>query len=146
MPAISQPFTGDSIFNPDVGSARCDFPAGSANDLCRSMRSLLSLPPHYRLYTGHDYPPERRATATTGERYKAYTTVAEQSDEKIHVKVGVPEEKFVEWRTGRDASLPEPRLLHQALQFNIRAGRLPARNAEGYRFLKVPLKVPPTLL
>lgn len=139
-------FTGDSIFNPDVGSARCDFPAGSANDLYRSMRTLLSLPAHYRLYTGHDYPPDSRAPAPTGERFKPYTTVAEQNDENIHVKKGVAEEKFVELRSARDASLSEPRLLHQALQFNIRAGRLPAETAEGYRFLQVPLKVPRTLL
>jgi len=128
-------FTGDSIFNPDVGSARCDFPGGSARELYRSMRRLLSLPPHYRLYTGHDYPPESR-------KEQAFFTVAQQNEGNKHVKAGVPEEDFVKWRTERDASLSEPRLIHHALQINIRAGGLPQASPHGYRFLHIPLKLP----
>jgi glyoxylase-like metal-dependent hydrolase (beta-lactamase superfamily II) len=132
-------FTGDSIFNPDVGSARCDFPGGSAHQLYRSMRDLLSLPPHYRLYTGHDYPSGDR------KEPQAFSTVAEQNEGNKHVKAGVPEEQFVKWRAERDATLSEPRLIHHALQFNIRAGRLPQASPHGYRFLHIPLKVPGTI-
>lgn len=118
-------FTGDSIFNPDVGSARCDFPGGSARDLFASTKTLLSLPGHFRLYTGHDYPPDSREAGESGEKPRAYTTVDEQRRENKHVRDGTSEEEFVAWRTERDASLAAPRLLNQAMQFNIRAGRLP---------------------
>ncbi|KAK7180555.1 hypothetical protein DPSP01_006073 [Paraphaeosphaeria sporulosa] len=138
-------FTGDSIFNPDVGSARCDFPGGSAHALFCSMQKLLSLPPDYRLYTGHDYPPEARALSEHGQKWKAYTTVKEQNLTNKHVRNGVSEDQFVTWRTERDVALSEPRLLHQSLQVNIRGGRLPRRNTEGYRFLIIPLKVPESL-
>lgn len=131
-------FTGDSLFEPDVGSARCDFPGGSANQLYRSITTLLSLPPHYHLYTGHDYPPPEREAA---KAHKAHTTVAEQSDMNKHVKAGTSEEHFVNWRRERDGSLPEPKLIHQALQINICGGRLPRVGADGFRFLQVPLKV-----
>ena len=134
-------FTGDSLFEPDVGSARCDFPGGSANQLYRSITTLLSLPPHYHLYTGHDYPPPERKAAQEGTEPKAHTTVAEQSAKNKHVKAGTAEEEFVNWRRERDGSLPEPKLIHQALQINIRAGRLPPVGADGFRFLQVPLKV-----
>jgi len=138
-------FTGDSIFNPDVGSARCDFPGGSAYALYGSMKKLLSLPPDYRLYTGHDYPPEARVSSEDGEKWKAYTTVEQQNTTNKHVRNGVSEEEFVKWRTDRDVTLSEPRLLHQSLQVNIRGGHLPQRTAEGYRFLSVPLKVPQSM-
>jgi glyoxylase-like metal-dependent hydrolase (beta-lactamase superfamily II) len=133
-------FTGDSIFNPDVGSARADFPGGSATDLYHSTQVLLSLPPNYRLYVGHDYPPESRSPAETGEKIKAYTTVAEQKEQNKHVKAGISEAEFVKFRSERDAQLGEPRLLHQAMQFNIRAGHLPPPTASGDRLLHVPLK------
>lgn len=138
-------FTGDSIFNPDVGSARCDFPGGSAHALYASMKTLLSLTPYYRLYTGHDYPPAARASLENGGKWKAYTTVEEQNSTNKHVRDGVSKEEFVKWRTERDATLSEPRLLHQSLQVNVRGGRLPRKTAEGYRFLSVPLKVTQSL-
>lgn len=135
-------FTGDSIFNPDVGSARCDFPGGSASQLYHSIRTLLSLPPHFRLYTGHDYPPSTREADKAGHKYKPYTTVEEQNKENKHMKAGVSEEEFVKWRTERDETLSEPQLIHQALQVNIRGGQLPRESGGGYRFLHVPLKIP----
>jgi glyoxylase-like metal-dependent hydrolase (beta-lactamase superfamily II) len=138
-------FAGDSIFNPDVGSARTDFPGGSAHELYTSMQKLLALPKHYRLYTGHDYPPEERAAGENGEKCRAYTTVEEQKNENKHVKTGVVKEEFIRWRSARDSSLGEPRLLHQSLQFNIRGGRLPKLH-NGMRLLHVPLKVSEELL
>ncbi|KAL2356379.1 metallo-beta-lactamase superfamily protein [Cryomyces antarcticus] len=143
----SKVFTGDSIFNPDVGSARCDFPGGSAAALYKSMRTLLALPRHYRLYTGHDYPPDsREADGQAGAKQKAFTTVDEQLAENKHVRAGIEEAEFVRWRSERDSGLPEPRLLHQSLQWNVRAGHLPETTAGGLRLLYVPLKLPPSLL
>ncbi|KAK0105456.1 hypothetical protein ONS95_004176 [Cadophora gregata] len=139
-------FTGDSIFNPDVGSARADFSGGSATQLYKSARILLDLPDHYRLYTGHDYPPSDREVNENGERFRAFSTVGEQRRENKHVKSGVDEETFVKWRRERDATLGEPKLLHQALQFNIRGGRLPKMSERGDRLLLVPLKVDSELL
>jgi glyoxylase-like metal-dependent hydrolase (beta-lactamase superfamily II) len=133
----SNVFTGDSIFNADVGSARCDFPGGSATQLYNSIQTLLSLPEEYRLYTGHDYPPADREG---GKVEKPYCTVKEQREQNKHASAKVPEEDFVSWRSGRDAGLSEPKLIHQALQVNIRAGRLPGEGEEGYRFLSVPVK------
>lgn len=133
----SNVFTGDSIFLPDVGSARCDFPGGDATALYRSMQKLLTLSPDVRLYSGHDYPPgDKRAHPLP------YATVADEKARNKHVHDGVTEEQFVKWRRERDETLAEPRLIHQALQFNIRAGQLPKSSAHGHRFLHVPLKVP----
>lgn len=126
-------FTGDTIFNPDIGSARCDFPGGSASDLFASTRKLLSMPGEYGLYTGHDYPDGTREALP-------YTTVAVQRETNKHVKSGTREEDFVRWRGERDAGLGEPRLLHQALQVNIRGGRLPKRNKDGLKLFSVPIK------
>lgn len=134
----SNVFTGDSIFNPDVGSARADFPGGSVDDLYASVQKLLALPDEYRLYTGHDYPP---TTRPEDEKMKPYSTVQEQKNCNKHVKVGTKKEEFMEWRKERDAQLGEPRLLHQSLQVNIRGGRLPGKSAGGDRFLNVPVKV-----
>ncbi|EJP69743.1 metallo-beta-lactamase superfamily protein [Beauveria bassiana ARSEF 2860] len=131
-------FAGDSIFNPDVGTARCDFPAGDAATLWRSVQALLALPGHYRLYTGHDYPPEG------GQRGPMpYVTVAEQRARNKHVKDGTEEDEFVRWRRERDAGLKDPRLLHPALQTNIRGGRL-AQTGEGsgITFLSLPVQMP----
>jgi glyoxylase-like metal-dependent hydrolase (beta-lactamase superfamily II) len=127
-------FAGDSIFNPDIGSARCDFPGGSAADLFASTKKLLSMPGEYKLYTGHDYPDGRDALS--------YTTVAVQRETNKYVKNGTNEEDFVKWRRERDSGLGEPKLLHQALQTNIRAGRLPAKNKDGLRLFSVPIKGP----
>ncbi|KAI1082483.1 metallo-beta-lactamase superfamily protein [Whalleya microplaca] len=133
-------FTGDSIFLPDVGSARCDFPGGDAKALYSSMSKLFELPSDYRLYSGHDYPPGDR------QGPQAYSTVGEQKATNKHVGGNAPESNFVKWRTERDSGLAEPKLIHQALQFNVRAGRLPKATSAGDRFLHVPLKVPEALL
>jgi glyoxylase-like metal-dependent hydrolase (beta-lactamase superfamily II) len=133
-------FTGDSIFNPDVGSARVDFPGGSAIALYSSSQILLGLPEDYRLYFGHDYPPEARAANEVGEKGKPYMTVKEQREENKHVKEGTKEEDFVKFRSERDAVLGQPRMLHQPLQFNIRAGKLPGATEGGDMFLHIPVK------
>ncbi|KAH8904198.1 metallo-beta-lactamase superfamily protein [Coniochaeta sp. PMI_546] len=133
----SNVFCGDSLFNVDVGSARCDFPGGNASDLYNSARKLLSLPDDYRIWTGHDYPPG-------GDVRKdplPYYTVADQRKANKHLKDGVQEHEFVQWRKDRDVTLAEPKLIHQALQVNIRAGRLPVLSASGDRLMHIPLKV-----
>jgi glyoxylase-like metal-dependent hydrolase (beta-lactamase superfamily II) len=130
----SNVFTGDSIFNPDLGSARCDFPGGSANTLYASMQKLLALPDGSRLYTGHDYPPSGVRNA------KPFYTVAEHKQDNKHVKTGTDEDAFVKMRTERDAVLKPPRLIHQSLQVNIRGGQLPV--VQGQPCLRVPLEAP----
>lgn len=123
-------FTGDSMFNPDVGSARCDFPGGDAQALWGSMKRLLSLPPHYKLYTGHDYPPKN----DDGNGIRApmpFTTVAEQKEQNKHANDMAAEREYVGWRAERDSGLNEPKLLHQAMQVNIRGGRLPKEVRQG---------------
>ncbi|KAJ4350490.1 uncharacterized protein N0V89_009111 [Didymosphaeria variabile] len=139
----SNVFTGDSIFNPDVGSARCDFPGGSAVQLYNSTQRLLQLPPHFRLYTGHDYPPDSRdphlEQAVDGA--VPYTTVETQRRENKHVKAGTKLEEFVNWRTERDSGLAEPKLLRQAMQVNVRGGRLPAKSTDDFKIANVPLHV-----
>lgn len=133
----SNVFCGDSIFNTDVGSARCDFPGGDANALFNSAQKLLSLPGDYRIYTGHDYPPHAEGRKDP----LPYMTVSDQLDRNKHLKKGTTEEQFVTWRKERDASLAPPRLLHQSLQFNIRAGELPSSTSGGDRLLHLPLRV-----
>ncbi|KXX80225.1 Beta-lactamase hydrolase-like protein [Madurella mycetomatis] len=131
-------FCGDSVFNADVGSARCDFPGGDAHKLYDSVTAkLFSLPPGHKLYIGHDYPPAERAHP------QASMTVAQQKECNKHLKAGTPEDDFVRWRTERDSSLAEPKLIHQALQVNIRAGALPLSSTAGGsdRFLHVPVRV-----
>ncbi|KAK5660517.1 hypothetical protein OQA88_13066 [Cercophora sp. LCS_1] len=131
-------FCGDSLFNTDVGSARCDFPDGNAHDLYNSVKKLFSFPDDVKIWTGHDYPP---GTEAGRDEPLAYTTVGDQKARNKHLKTGTTEEEFVTWRQGRDKGLSEPRLLHQSLQFNIRAGRLPAITEAGDRLLHVPLKI-----
>jgi glyoxylase-like metal-dependent hydrolase (beta-lactamase superfamily II) len=132
-------FVGDSLFQPDVGSARCDFPGGDARALFRSITTkLYTLPDDCRIYVGHDYPPGGPDGRTEP---CAFATVAEQRRDNKHVRDGVDMEQFVAWRSERDASLAEPRLIHQSLQFNIRGGRLPEASEHGHRFLHVPLKI-----
>ena len=138
-------FVGDSIFNPDLGSARCDFPQGSAAALWSSMQRLLSLPPDCRLYTGHDYPPADRVDEEGTGKPKAYATVEEHKASNKHVKDGTSESTFIAWREQRDAGLNEPRLINQALQFNIRGGRMPKLNSTGDRLIHIPLKIPKSL-
>lgn len=134
----SNVFTGDSVFLPDVGSARCDFPGGDATALFKSMSTLLSLPPDFRLYSGHDYPPKQGDGRSKPE---AFATVAEHRAHNKHVRDGTSMEEFVQWREQRDATLGEPRLLHPALQFNCRAGRLPPKGEDG-SWTFVPKSVP----
>ena len=125
-------FVGDTLFMPDTGTARCDFPGGDAHVLYRSLRRLLALPPQTRLYLCHDYPP--------GERPNAFvSTVAEQRRSNIHVHDGVGEEEFVDLRRRRDATLAVPALLLPAVQVNMRCGRPPEPEENGTRYLKIPL-------
>lgn len=139
-------FTGDSIFNPDVGSARCDFPGGDSRALWNSMQKLLSLPLHYKLYTGHDYPPAAGSSDGAKCREAApFTMVQEQRQNNKHVKQGTSEEEFVQWRSERDGSLREPKLLHPALQVNARGGRLSKSTHKGGIFLKLLVEVPEDL-
>ena len=126
-------FVGDTLFMPDYGTARADFPGGDARQLYRSIRRLLSLPRETRLYLCHDYKAPGR------EAYAWETTVGEESDRNLHVGGGVSEEDYVAMRTSRDATLCAPKLLYPAIQVNIRAGKLPEPSANGQRFLKLPL-------
>ena len=125
-------FVGDTLFMPDYGSARCDFPGGDAAVLYRSIRKVLALPPDTRLHLCHDYPPDGRAPAWV-------STVAEQRAGNIHVHDGVTEAQFVSLRTARDKTLAVPRLLLPSIQVNIRAGNFPAAHANGVRYLRIPI-------
>jgi glyoxylase-like metal-dependent hydrolase (beta-lactamase superfamily II) len=125
-------FVGDTLFMPDVGTARCDFPGGSAAQLYRSIRKLLELPPQTRLFMCHDYPPAGREPAWE-------TTVAEQRRANIHIHDGVSEEQFVAMRTARDRSLEMPNLILPSIQVNIRAGQMPPAEDNGIAYLKIPL-------
>ncbi|MCC2617922.1 MBL fold metallo-hydrolase [Aestuariibacter halophilus] len=126
-------FVGDTLFMPDYGTARTDFPDGSAKTLHRSISKLLALPPSTRMFVGHDYLPEGR------EDYAWETTVMEQKRSNIHVHDGVSATDFIQQRESRDATLGAPRLLLPALQVNIRAGQLPPAESNGVRYLKLPL-------
>lgn len=134
-------FCGDSLFNVDIGSARCDFPGGDATALYNSAQKLLSLPESHRIYTGHDYPPGKGVTGGGRKDPVPFMTVADHLAENKHLKKGTSEEQFVSWRKERDSGLAAPRLIHQALQFNIRAGELPSSTDGGDRFLHIPLKL-----
>ena len=125
-------FVGDTLFMPDVGTARCDFPGGNAHTLYQSVRKLLSLPPETRLFMCHDYPPEVREAQWE-------CTVADQRARNIHVHDGVSEAEFVAMRTKRDAGLAMPVLILPSVQVNIRAGELPPPEANGVSYLKIPL-------
>ena len=125
-------FVGDTLFMPDVGTARCDFPGGNAHALYQSVRRLLGLPPQTRLFMCHDYPPEGRLP-------NWQTTVAEQRANNIHVHDGVAEDAFVELRTRRDATLAMPVLILPAVQVNIRAGDMPPTEGNGVAYLKIPI-------
>lgn len=125
-------FVGDTLFMPDVGTARCDFPGGNAHTLYQSVRKLLSLPAQTRLFMCHDYPPSGRDATWQ-------STVADQRAHNIHVHDGVTEDAFVELRTRRDATLEMPVLILPSVQINIRAGDFPPAEANGVTYLKIPV-------
>jgi len=125
-------FVGDTLFMPDGGSARADFPGGDARTLYRSIRRVLALPPETRLFMCHDYGPN-------GRDIRWETTVAEQRAHNIHVRDGIGEDEFVAMRDARDATLPMPRLIIPSLQINMKGGELPLPDESGKRFLKVPI-------
>lgn len=125
-------FVGDTLFMPDVGTARCDFPGGDAHTLYRSIRRLLDLPPETRLFMCHDYPPN-------GREVRWACTVAEQRAQNIHVHDGITEAAFVDMRTRRDATLEMPVLILPSVQVNIRAGAMPPPEANGVSYLKIPV-------
>ncbi|EQA89129.1 beta-lactamase [Burkholderia pseudomallei MSHR338] len=125
-------FVGDTLFMPDYGTARCDFPGGDARSLYRSIRKVLSLPPATRLYMCHDYQPNGRAIQYA-------STVADELRENVHIREGVTEDDFVAMRTARDATLDMPVLMLPSVQVNMRAGRLPEPEDNGVRYLKIPL-------
>lgn len=126
-------FVGDTLFMPDYGTARCDFPGGDARTLYRSIQKVLALPPETRLYLCHDYKAPGRY------EYAPMTTVAAQRKENIHVHDGVTEDEFVTLRTERDATLGMPRLIIPSVQVNMRAGQFPPAEDNGQVYLKVPI-------
>lgn len=126
-------FVGDTLFMPDFGTARCDFPGGSAGDLYRSIQRILTLPDETRIFVGHDYKAPGR------EDYAWETTVGAQKAKNVHVGGGTDEESFVEMREARDATLGMPKLIVPSLQVNMRAGNMPEPDEDGDVYLKVPL-------
>jgi glyoxylase-like metal-dependent hydrolase (beta-lactamase superfamily II) len=127
-------FVGDTLFMPDYGTARADFPGGDAHMLYRSIQKVLALPPETRLYMCHDYKAPGR------DRYAWETTVRDERANNVHVKDGVSEDEFVAMRNKRDATLSAPRLLLPSIQVNIRAGKFPPAHANGVRYLTIPVK------
>ncbi len=125
-------FVGDTLFAPDVGTARVDFPGGDVNDLYHSIQKILSLPEDTEIYLCHDYPPE-------GREHSAVTTVAAEKAGNIHVRDGISQAEFAKMRTERDATLEMPRLIIPSVQVNIRAGEMPQPEENGVRYLKVPI-------
>jgi glyoxylase-like metal-dependent hydrolase (beta-lactamase superfamily II) len=128
-------FVGDTMFMPDYGTARADFPGGNARDLYRSIQRILSLPNETRLFMCHDYKAPGR------DQYAWETTVGEERARNVHVREGVSEDDFVKMREARDATLAAPLLLLPSIQVNIRAGKFPPAEANGVHYLKVPVKL-----
>jgi len=126
-------FVGDTLFMPDYGTARCDFPGGDARTLYRSIQKVLSLPAETRIFLCHDYKAPGR------DEYHHMTTVAEQREANVHVHEGVSEDEFVRMRTERDATLDMPRLILPSVQVNMRAGHMPPAEDNGQVYLKVPV-------
>ncbi len=127
-------FIGDTMFAPDTGTARCDFPGGDAQQLYHSIQKILALPPETRLYLCHDYPPDTRQPLSM-------TTVSAQRAGNIHVHEGISEAQFVAMREDRDVTLAVPILIFPAVQVNIRAGNFPPAESNGSSYLKIPLNV-----
>ncbi|MFT3671944.1 MBL fold metallo-hydrolase [Aestuariivirga sp.] len=130
-------FVGDTLFMPDYGTARADFPGGDARTLYRSIRKLLALPRETRLFMCHDYLPKEGRKSFAWE-----TTVGEELDRNIHVNASVSEEDFVAMRTARDRTLSAPVLLLPSIQINMRAGKLPPAESNGIHYIKVPVTLP----
>ncbi|HMO42323.1 MAG TPA: MBL fold metallo-hydrolase, partial [Phenylobacterium sp.] len=128
-------YVGDTLFMPDYGTARADFPGGDAATLYRSIRKILDLPPHMRIFVGHDY------LTTERQSHVWETSVADQRAGNVHVADGVTEAEFVAKREARDATLPPPVLILPSLQVNIRAGALPPPETDGRVYLKLPVTV-----
>ncbi|UTW06130.1 MBL fold metallo-hydrolase [Pseudomonas benzenivorans] len=128
-------FVGDTLFMPDYGTARCDFPGGDARSLYRSIHRLFALPDDTRLFLCHDYKAPGR------DEYQYQTSVAEQRRHNVHVREGIDEDSFVAMRQGRDAELATPRLMLPAVQVNMRGGELPPAEGNGVRYLKIPLNL-----
>lgn len=128
-------FVGDTLFMPDYGTARADFPGGDARQLFRSIKRVLSLPPEIRIFVCHDYKAPGR------DCYAWETTVGEQRRSNPHVRDGIEEDAFVAERTSRDATLSAPRLLMPSIQVNMRAGQLPPTDANGVHYLKIPVRL-----
>jgi len=131
-------FIGDTLFMPDFGTARADFPGGDARTLYRSIQRILALPPETRLFVGHDYKAPGR------DEFAWETTVATEREHNIHVRDGVSEQQFVVLREARDASLAPPKLLYPSIQMNMRAGHLPPPDEHGHRYLRIPIKNTPS--
>ena len=129
-------FVGATLFMPDVGTARADFPGGDAATLYRSIHRLLELPPRTRMYVCHDYPPQ-------GREARWETTVAEQRAKNIHVRDGITEEDFVAMRKARDAALEVPALILPSIQVNVRAGQMPPEEDNGVAYLRIPINALP---
>jgi len=127
-------FVGDTLFLPDVGTARCDFPGGDARALYHSIQRILSYPAQTKLYMCHDYPPNNRPVAYV-------TTVADEKANNIHVHDGISEEQFVQMRTARDETLEMPTLILPSIQVNIRAGHFPESDTNGTAYLRIPLNI-----
>ncbi len=127
-------FVGDTLFMPDVGTARCDFPGGNARTLYQSVQKILSYPKQTKLYMCHDYPPNGRAPECS-------TTVEAEKSSNIHVHDGISEEQFVQMRTKRDETLQMPTLILPSIQVNIRAGHFPEPESNGKSYLKIPLNI-----
>lgn len=127
-------FVGDTLFMPDYGTARCDFPGGDARTLFQSINKVLSLPANTLLYMCHDYQPD-------GREVQFVSTVADQRAHNVHVRNGISEEAFVTMRTKRDAIMEMPTLILPSVQVNMRAGHFPEAEANGTRYLKIPLNV-----
>lgn len=126
-------FVGDTMFMPDFGTARCDFPGGDAATLFQSIQKLLTLPDSTKVFVGHDYKAQGR------DFYAWESTIGEQKAKNIHVKTGISEAEFVNYRTTRDATLSLPQLILPSVQVNIRAGELPPKESNGVSYLKLPL-------
>lgn len=126
-------FVGDTLFMPDYGTARCDFPKGSAGQLYDSVQTLYALPEETRVFLCHDYLPESR------EQYEHETLLKTQKEQNIHIHTGVSKAEFIEMRTQRDATLTMPKLILPSIQINMDAGKFPQPEANGIRYLKLPL-------